>query len=885
MAFSHGDPIELLLPGVDQGDQVVARKVTTFMRLLVQDASSESTTLVVPNPGRASQELQRHVNERAVSALEAILGCALARLLGPDSFAWFGRRELDEGEAWALLSAMFPDAFPRALPRAGEGLVALVERSLEIAAAIGMGSTRIAQWRARLIWASAGASAALPGLQKCLQTVRSDRTPEATWECRIDLAAAELDRGHPRAAAELLADAPAHGDLAHRSRALIDWAALLVSRHKPVAGPRKGEVTLPRPLVELRSERPDWLPALSGKGAEVDPLASDDHGQGSSWELGREALGATAMVVFARRGSGFSPIDASCDPDQASRLSGWLRALDGCWRIEAHPAHTLVLSGRPVVVRAALRPGDEQGRLEIPAEVGALSPAALGVALTPVSDPAGVVVGWVYLEFAHHLIPSRPRLAAIGRGFARRVAEARRPLGGARSSAILVPRAPLSDARAAPFLELIERLGVKTAHRRWWGFVNEGGKLVTVAGGGNGLGEPESGGAQGLERVLDAQGCFHFSEPDVNASIHARAGSGWAVPLVHAGRVVGILALESERRIDFRPEDVQRVSGLARATALGVALACFAQHHLDRHGEDICFDISSPGFVAFAQRLEPLRGTRHAIELVGPAGCGKATMAYWLHRAVAQGSELERLRATDLGVDGLRAWGSVPASNVLLTDIDRLDSASQEVLFGVLERRARLADGPTRAELGRWILTRRTADSEAGTRARLSPALATALGRLQISLPGLAQRRADVPQLARFLARSLARREGIEAPRLSDGTCGLLWRQPWPENVRDLSRVLHRWVLAFPGRKIHREEAIGTWSPTLPEPVLRLAPRSVSSADLRCALFTTRTASDRVNKTRAAAYLGWDPDTLANHMSASGLAPSSADPVYWDCGS
>ena len=42
--------------------------------------------------------------------------------------------------------------------------------------------------------------------------------------------------------------------------------------------------------------------------------------------------------------------------------------------------------------------------------------------------------------------------------------------------------------------------------------------------------------------------------------------------------------------------------------------------------------------------------------------------------------------------------------------------------------------------------------------------------------------------------------------------------------------------------------------------------------DVASALWTTRTATGRVNKTRAAAYCGWDPNTLAARLRDMGIS-------------
>ena len=59
----------------------------------------------------------------------------------------------------------------------------------------------------------------------------------------------------------------------------------------------------------------------------------------------------------------------------------------------------------------------------------------------------------------------------------------------------------------------------------------------------------------------------------------------------------------------------------------------------------------------------------------------------------------------------------------------------------------------------------------------------------------------------------------------------------------------------------------------LQSPPKRLPSRRPGREDVVSALESTRLESGRINKTRAAQYLGWDPDTLVARMQDLGIAP------------
>jgi len=73
---------------------------------------------------------------------------------------------------------------------------------------------------------------------------------------------------------------------------------------------------------------------------------------------------------------------------------------------------------------------------------------------------------------------------------------------------------------------------------------------------------------------------------------------------------------------------------------------------------------------------------------------------------------------------------------------------------------------------------------------------------IRLRLPPLAERREDVPLLARhFLAKS-GRELGIEPKRLSDDAMAFLAAYDWPGNVRQLENVCHWLTVMAPGQSI-----------------------------------------------------------------------------------
>jgi DNA-binding NtrC family response regulator len=149
--------------------------------------------------------------------------------------------------------------------------------------------------------------------------------------------------------------------------------------------------------------------------------------------------------------------------------------------------------------------------------------------------------------------------------------------------------------------------------------------------------------------------------------------------------------------------------------------------------------------------------------------------------------------------------------------------------------------------------------------------LAARLERLVVEVPPLRERREDLPALALLLLARFAAEQELLAPRLEDAALAALWRQPWDGNLRELGNVLFRLALEAPGAEVGGAQVEGLLARSAPGPLRRLPSRHPPAELVRAALRTTRTLRGTLNKTRAALYLGWDPDTLVARMRDLGL--------------
>jgi DNA-binding NtrC family response regulator len=205
---------------------------------------------------------------------------------------------------------------------------------------------------------------------------------------------------------------------------------------------------------------------------------------------------------------------------------------------------------------------------------------------------------------------------------------------------------------------------------------------------------------------------------------------------------------------------------------------------------------------------------------------------------------------------------------LVLDDVDRLSPAWQEELLRALEGVERAHEPAPDPRLPARIVATTCDGLAAGKQAgRLRADLAARLDRLTLIVPPLRERREEIPALVVAMAARFAAEEDCAPPRFTDETHALLWRQPWDENLRGLENVVYKLVLLHGGEEVRPEHVSALRRRFGLELVRKLPSRHPDRRDMLAALRVTRFPGGRMNKTRAALYLGWDPDTLVARMA------------------
>ncbi|VTR97053.1 two sigma54 transcriptional fis family : Response regulator with CheY-like receiver, AAA-type ATPase, and DNA-binding domains OS=Singulisphaera acidiphila (strain ATCC BAA-1392 / DSM 18658 / VKM B-2454 / MOB10) GN=Sinac_2376 PE=4 SV=1: Response_reg: Sigma54_activat: HTH_8 [Gemmata massiliana] len=146
-----------------------------------------------------------------------------------------------------------------------------------------------------------------------------------------------------------------------------------------------------------------------------------------------------------------------------------------------------------------------------------------------------------------------------------------------------------------------------------------------------------------------------------------------------------------------------------------------------------------------------------------------------------------------------------------------------------------------------------------------------------VTLPPLRSRKDDVPLLAEYVVKQLARKHGWPGLALSPEAVVALGRREWPGNVRELRNALARAAILARGRVVRAEHLAGDDPATVPVPPV-VVPPGAGALDLRAAVAEAerrviRQALEQAggNRTRAAELLGISRRQLFDKVRAYGL--------------
>ncbi len=203
----------------------------------------------------------------------------------------------------------------------------------------------------------------------------------------------------------------------------------------------------------------------------------------------------------------------------------------------------------------------------------------------------------------------------------------------------------------------------------------------------------------------------------------------------------------------------------------------------------------------------------------GPPGSGKETTARMIHGASPRsGGEFVVISAAgmtpgrmDLELFGEEGVGDknrkigvferAHAGTLYIDDVAEMPRESQSRILRVLvEQRFRRVGGDTDVQVDVRVMSSTSRDlADEIAAGRLREDLYHRLNVVPLRVPGLAERREDIPELITFYLERLSAASGLPKRVLADDAMATLQVQTWPGNVRQLRNVVERILILAGG--------------------------------------------------------------------------------------
>jgi len=220
---------------------------------------------------------------------------------------------------------------------------------------------------------------------------------------------------------------------------------------------------------------------------------------------------------------------------------------------------------------------------------------------------------------------------------------------------------------------------------------------------------------------------------------------------------------------------------------------------------------SSPAFKTLKMQLEKVTRSNGRVMLTGPAGAGKEMAARFIHTnsgrstapfisvssATIDADRMEDVlfgrETADRGVEkGLleQAHGGV----VYFDEVAEMPLGTQAKILRVLtEQQFTRVGGSDKVRVDLRVISSTSRDlrAEIGL-GRFRQELYDRLNVVPIAVPGLADRREDIPDLARAFIEMFHRTQGLPLRNLTAEAEAMLQTMQWPGNIRQLRNVIER---------------------------------------------------------------------------------------------
>ncbi|MDP1640614.1 MAG: sigma-54 dependent transcriptional regulator [Phenylobacterium sp.] len=219
------------------------------------------------------------------------------------------------------------------------------------------------------------------------------------------------------------------------------------------------------------------------------------------------------------------------------------------------------------------------------------------------------------------------------------------------------------------------------------------------------------------------------------------------------------------------------------------------------------------------QMIAKLAAANSRVLIAGPPGSGKETVARLIHSASprakgefvaisAAGMTPERMDVELFGVEGeggrpgkIGVFERAHAGTLYLDEVADMPRETQSRILRVLvEQRFRRVNGDADVQVDVRVIssTSRNLRQEIAE-GRFREDLFHRLNVVPVAVPGVSERREDIPELVENFIERICEASGMPRRILSEDAIGALQVRPWPGNLRQLRNVVERMLILSSG--------------------------------------------------------------------------------------
>ncbi len=319
-----------------------------------------------------------------------------------------------------------------------------------------------------------------------------------------------------------------------------------------------------------------------------------------------------------------------------------------------------------------------------------------------------------------------------------------------------------------------------------------------------------------------------------------------------------------------------------------------------RSGETFELIGMSSAISQLRQTIDRVGPTNSRVMIVGPSGAGKEMVARAIHAASPRkGGPFVSLNAATITPERMEIELFGTESNGTERKVGALEEAHKGVLYldevadmpretqakilrVLVEQQFERVGGTKRVKVDVRIISS-TAQNLEGliAESRFREDLYHRLAVVPVVVPGLAERREDIPYLVDGFIKQIAKQTGIKPRRIANDAMAVLQAHNWPGNVRQLRNNIERLMILVQGEDVDAPIT----ADLLPSEIGDVMPRAPTSSDVHIMALPLREAREMFEKeyliaqinrfggniSRTAEFIGMERSALHRKLKSLGV--------------